>query len=94
MPPVITNEKITSKHTPALAPWNRSPRSCTMRCAELISTRPRLFGSSSRNSSRCYGTVTGIGVKLITTLPTQAGWQANPEWRSVTARTHPASIQQ
>ena len=31
------------------------------------------------------------GLKLMTTLPTQAGWQANPEWRSVTARTHPAS---
>ena len=38
-----------------------------------------------------YGTVTAFGVKLVTTLPTQAGWQANPEWRSVTARTHPAS---
>jgi hypothetical protein len=37
-----------------------------------------------------YRAVTALGIKLMTTLPTQAGWQANPERRSVTARTHPA----
>jgi hypothetical protein len=59
--------------------------------AGRCSTRLRLSASSSRNPSRCYGTVTGLRVKLVIPLPTQAGWQANPEWRSVTARTHPAS---
>jgi hypothetical protein len=43
------------------------------------------------DSARRYRAVTALGVKLVTTLPTQAGWQPNPEWRSVTARTHPAS---
>jgi hypothetical protein len=32
----------------------------------------------------------GAWRKTRVLLPTQAGWQANPEWRSVTARTHPA----
>ena len=79
MPPVITNKKITNKHTPDLARWNRSRRSCTMRCAELCSTRRPTLREFFAKLISLLRAVTGLGAKLITTLPTQAGWQADPE---------------